>query len=162
VSPNSKASRCDEESWTLMPDGTIVTIETNNPPNAEKYLPASDRWVNAGTTGASVLAAGGEIGPALALPNGDGMTVGGNGTIIRYTPDRLTSPSRADGARPDVPERRQRAAVPAEGHACLPASDGRVLIAVSPNDQGSATTFRSVCSSSCTTLRPGQRFAATC
>ena len=142
VSPNSKASRCDEESWTLMPDGTIVTIETNNPPNAEKYLPAFDRWVNAGTTGASVLAAGGEIGPALALPNGDGMTAGGNGTIIRYTPDPadLAKQGRWSSGPTFPNDVNGLPFQPKDTPACL-LPDGRVLIAVSPNDQGSATTF---------------------
>ena len=137
VSPNQKAASCDEESWCLMPDGTVVTVETNNPPNAEKYLPATDQWVSAGGTGVSVLAAGSEIGPALALPNGDGMTAGGSGTIVRYTPD----PSGVAGPGtwsngPTFPlDANGFPFQPKDTPACL-LPDGRVLLVVNPNDQG--------------------------
>ena len=144
VSPNQKASKCDEESWTLMPDGTIVTIETNNPPNAEKYLPATDTWVGAATTGASALAAGSEIGAALALPNGDGMTVGGNGTILRYTPDPAgTARPGTWSIGPTFPNDVNGLPMqPKDTPACL-LPDGRVLIVVNPNDQGNSTTATS-------------------
>jgi hypothetical protein len=47
---NKMASRSDEETWALLPDGTVLAVECFNAPNAEKYIPSSDSWVSAGST----------------------------------------------------------------------------------------------------------------
>src|SRR5438270_4123627 len=44
------AARSNEETWTLLPDGTVVTVSCANHPNAEKYLPSTGNWVSAGAT----------------------------------------------------------------------------------------------------------------
>jgi hypothetical protein len=133
VSPNAKGSTCDEESWVLMPDGNVVTIDTNSPPNAESYDPATDTWSAAGTTGTSVIAPGSEIGPGLALPDGRGLIAGGNGTLA----------FAATGANPAwtlgasfPPDENGLPHQPKDAPACLLPS-GLVLFAVAPNDQGS-------------------------
>ena len=41
----NKHDTSSEESWTLLPDGTIIVAEVNNHPHAEKYLIASNHWV---------------------------------------------------------------------------------------------------------------------
>jgi hypothetical protein len=134
VSPNAKASKCDEETWVLMPDGNVLTIETNNPPNTESYDPATDTWVATGTTGPSIIAPGAEIGPGLALPDGRGLIAGGNGTLA----------SAASGANPAwtlgaafPPDENGLPHQPKDAPACLLPS-GHVLFAVAPNDQGSS------------------------
>ena len=45
-----KINTVGEESWSLLPDGTIHAVDCSNPPNAEKYIIASDQWVAAGAT----------------------------------------------------------------------------------------------------------------
>jgi hypothetical protein len=44
----------DEETWTLLADGSVMTVEIapikNGPNVAERYLPATDQWVKAGNT----------------------------------------------------------------------------------------------------------------
>lgn len=47
---SAKGDSCSEETFTLMPDNTVVTVQCSNANNAEKYLIASDQWVSAGTT----------------------------------------------------------------------------------------------------------------
>jgi Kelch motif len=134
VSPNAKNSRCDEETWVLMPDGNVLTIETNSPPNTESYNPAVDTWSATGTTGPSVITAGAEIGPGLALPDGRGLIAGGTGTLA----------FAASGANPAwtlgvsfPPDENGLPHQPKDAPACLLPS-GDVLFAVAPNDQGSS------------------------
>lgn len=101
--PPGKLGTCGEETWTLLPEGTVLTINTSNVPNAEKYDPVTDRWIPAGNTAfgpASRLAipslpnpnvAGNppvlvnEIGPAVVLPDGRLFAIGGNGLTGLYT-----------------------------------------------------------------------------
>ncbi len=46
--PN-KNDRSSEETWTLLPDHTVLAVECANHPQAEKYVGASQAWVSAGT-----------------------------------------------------------------------------------------------------------------
>lgn len=39
--------RCTEETWVILPDETVLAIECDNQPKAEKYVPAADTWVSA-------------------------------------------------------------------------------------------------------------------
>ena len=39
----SKVGVSDEETWTLLPDGSVLTIDISAPSHAEKYVPATDR-----------------------------------------------------------------------------------------------------------------------
>jgi hypothetical protein len=100
----SKDGVTNEETWTLLPDGSVLTVETKPSPTnptanpAERYLPASDTWVSArGTpqnlvianifdpaTNANVLVS--EIGPALLLPGGKVFAIGATGHTAIYDP----------------------------------------------------------------------------
>ena len=86
----AKGDRCAEESFVLLPDGTVLTVDCTSIPNAEKYLPSSDTWVTAGST-PSVLpqACPGivpEIGPTVLLPNGRALVIGASGDMATYIP----------------------------------------------------------------------------
>src|SRR5258706_10453153 len=59
----SKADINNEEGWTLLPDGTVLTIDTRNGTNSERYIPSAGHWIGAGST-IEPIAAGAEIGPA--------------------------------------------------------------------------------------------------
>ena len=39
-----------EEGWTLLPDGSVLTIDVENAPNSERYVPSTGTWVSAGST----------------------------------------------------------------------------------------------------------------
>ena len=102
--PGTKSTRSNEETWTLLPDGSVLTVETFwTAPKvnaAQKYLPEFDIWVDAGSTpqnlalqtvkGVNVF----EIGPAILLPNGMVFAIGGTGNTALYSPP-LTDPTQA-------------------------------------------------------------------
>jgi Kelch motif len=106
LAADTKQNNCNEETWTLLPDGSVLTVSTFNPPASERYLPVVDEWVTAGKTPAqlpittivdpqvrkvSVF----EIGPAILLPDRQVFAIGANGPAL-YT---LPSPQRR--IRPD-------------------------------------------------------------
>jgi hypothetical protein len=93
----TKVGNTNEETWALLPDGTVLTVQIVGVPAAEKYVPAMDRWVSAGNTPGALTMATitdpvtttvinvSEIGPALALPDGRCFFVGGTGRTALYT-----------------------------------------------------------------------------
>ena len=96
-SGDSKRSNCNEETWTLLPDGSVLAVATLNEPQAERYMPAIDEWVPAGETPSSLVLSTitdpsktvvsiFEIGPAILLPNGTVFAIGATGQTALYTP----------------------------------------------------------------------------
>jgi len=79
-----------EETWTLLADGSVLTVETlpatNGPNAAQRYLPDTDQWVKAGNTPQSLVSIGPEIGPAFLLPDGRVFAVGATGYTALYDP----------------------------------------------------------------------------
>ncbi len=91
---NTKQGGIDEETWTLLADGTVLTAEITASGAAEKYVPSTDTWVSAGTAQSqlALMSFGNpsinvsEIGPALVLPNGKVLVIGATGNSGIYTP----------------------------------------------------------------------------
>jgi hypothetical protein len=92
VTSPTKVSDCDEETWTLLTDGSVLTVEVAHPPAAEKYVPSLDAWVSAGQTPQRLVltslnqTAVDEIGPIVLLPNGTAFAIGATGHTAIYTP----------------------------------------------------------------------------
>ncbi len=133
VGSTGKADRNAEEGFTLLPDGTILTVNVGVPPGAQKYIPSTGQWVSAGSTPANLAdAQSGEIGPAVLRPDGTVFAVGATGHNAVYTPSgTLTGPGTWKAA-PDFPN------IPGEGQldvadgpaVLLP--NGNVLVTASP------------------------------
>jgi hypothetical protein len=85
-----KGESPSEETFTLMPDGTILTVACSNIPHAEKYVIGANEWVPAGETPSTLPqeCPGDvpEIGPALLLPDGRVFAVGATGNTALYKP----------------------------------------------------------------------------
>jgi hypothetical protein len=64
-----KADSNNEEGWTLLPNGKVLTVDGANAPQSELYDPITGAWTNAGST-IVTLVNGGEIGPAVLMPGG--------------------------------------------------------------------------------------------
>lgn len=141
---NNKQDSYDEEGWTLLPDGTVLTVDTenfNNPTHAEKYIPSTGTWISAGSTIVTLAdASTAEIGPAVLRPNGTvlglGANIHGSGhTSVYYPPKNPLQPGHWVPG-PDIPDGNDMADAPA---ALLP--DGNVLCDTSPGYGNPPVTF---------------------
>ncbi|MEA2888146.1 MAG: hypothetical protein QOD11_2506 [Bradyrhizobium sp.] len=139
---NKLNARTNEETWTLLQDQTILTVDCFGHPQTEKYIIAADKWINCGNTPADLVeAASFEIGPALALPDGRIFAVGATGHTALYTmpPNSNQVGTWANGPTFPVVSGKQLGAKDAP--ACL-LPNGLVLCAVGPVD-GTAGNFLS-------------------
>ena len=131
----SKGDRCAEESFTLMPDGTVVTVDCTSIPHAEKYIPATNSWVTAGSTPSTLpQACAGivpEIGPSVLLPNGHLFVIGATGNTAIYTPPAIPSQPGTWAAGPSLKNAAGATIFPIDAPAAL-LPNGKVLLAGSP------------------------------
>jgi hypothetical protein len=68
----------DEEGWSLLPSGQLLTVDTWLTPTTELFTPSSLGWSFAGNTVMSpVDAPAVEMGPQVVMPGGDTFVVGG-------------------------------------------------------------------------------------
>jgi len=121
TAPQTRHGGCDEETWTLLADGTVLTVDISSPPNAHKYNPATDTWLTADAGPAAlneqlplislidttvtphVSVNIEEIGPAVVLPDGRLFAIGATGHTALYTPPASpTQPGSWTGG-PDLP-----------------------------------------------------------
>lgn len=83
-----------EEGWTLLADGTVLTMDVKNAPNSENYSSTTRKWTTAGSTivdlhspspfgcinygpnGSLCYYPPGEIGPAILRPDGTVFATG--------------------------------------------------------------------------------------
>ncbi len=131
-----KADINDEEGWTLLPNGDLLTVDTNNAAalqNSEIFSPRTAAWTSAGNTGVQLadFAADGsgswEMGPQLLRPDGTVFAVGALGQNAVY--HARTGKWTAAPSFPVIAGEGQLDT--ADGPAVL-APDGRVLVAASP------------------------------
>jgi hypothetical protein len=96
----SKTVPSGEETWTLLPDGSVLTVDpyaagsglhpAPSPNLAVKYLPGSNEWVSAGSlpAGSDIVQeeqpGWQEIGPAVTMPDGSVFAIGANGNTAIY------------------------------------------------------------------------------
>ena len=86
----NKDDNSSEESWTLLPNHSILCAEVDNHPKAERYLIKSNKWVGAGSVPAAsdlVLNVPGisiEIGPAILMPDDRVFCIGASGHTALY------------------------------------------------------------------------------
>jgi hypothetical protein len=118
-----KADGLSEEGWTLLPDGTILTVDVAAGSGAERYIPpwldgsANGQWISAGNPPVT-LTQYFEMGPGVLRPDGTVFAAGASGHNAVYTPpttlygtgtwtaaDDFTSPfDIADGSASLLPD----------------------------------------------------------
>ncbi|HEY5369418.1 MAG TPA: hypothetical protein VIJ75_10525 [Hanamia sp.] len=102
--PN-KGDSASEETWTLLPDETVLAAQCVNHPNSEKYVIAANNWVTAGTIPVDLVEASSiEIGPACLMPDGRVFCVGATGKTAIYTPPVVSSAAGTWTTGPDIPK----------------------------------------------------------
>ena len=88
----AKGDRSSEETWTLLRDGSVLTVQCNPvyPKASERYVPSLGVWVDAGSTQVDLVAHSfsTEIGPAILLEDGRVIALGGTGQTAVYALDR--------------------------------------------------------------------------
>lgn len=132
----------DEEGWSLLPSGQILTVDTWLTPTTELFTPRSLSWSFAGNTVKSpVNTPAVEIGPQVVLPGGNTFVVGA-GTSPDINPAPCQTHSTAPtalynfaagkwGNGPAIPTIGGLQYDSADGPASL-LPDGNVLFNVSP------------------------------
>ena len=71
------------ETWTLLPDNTILCAECDNHPSVEKYIISTDKWVKDKSTPVDfVQILSKEIGPAILLPDKRVFAIGATGHTV--------------------------------------------------------------------------------
>ena len=147
----SMAARSNEETWTLLPDGSVVTVSCANHPNAERYIPSSGSWISAGSTPVELVQASSiEIGPAPLLPDGRVFAVGATGKTAIYTPPGNSTGTGSWAAGPNFPvDTLGRPLKAKDAPGCL-LPNGRVLCVAGPAATVRTTGRTRRCSSSST------------
>jgi hypothetical protein len=140
-----KVDENDEEGWTLLPDGTVLTVDTNNPSDlthAEKFIPSSATWISAGSTIVKLPdtnadnSGSHELGPAVLRPDGTVFATGGTPHTSVYHPPAIPTDPGTWIPGPDFPGTLDIADGPAS---LLPS--GNVLCAASPGIFNRPTHF---------------------
>ncbi len=141
---SGKQDENDEESWTLLPDGTILTVDANNTAgltNSEIFDPTTGMWTNAGSTIVQLpdlTAQGGgshEIGPGVLRGDGTVLETGGTGHNAIY--DTTT---KTWSQAPDFPTGSAGQLDVADGAGIL-LPDDNVLMITSPGVFNSPSQF---------------------
>ncbi len=127
-----KINSVGEESWSLLPDGTIHAVDCSNPPNAEKYIIASDQWVPAGATPRVLVDSISEVGASVLLPDGRLFVIGATGYTALYTPPPIANQVGTWANGPTIPQVNPGQALGAvDAPACV-LPNGNVLFSASP------------------------------
>jgi hypothetical protein len=129
-----KQNRCSEETWTLLPDETVLTANCFGHPQTEKFVFSSNSWVTAGQTPPAndlVDDLTKEIGPALLLPDGRVFAVGATGNTAIYTMPALPNQPGTWSQGPPFPQINGQTLGATDGPGCL-LPNGDVLCIVGP------------------------------
>jgi hypothetical protein len=124
-----KLDENDEEGWTLLPSGEVLTVDTNSGKSlgSEIYSPTTGSWSSAGSTIVELVNIPyAETGPAVLRPDGTVLATGGKGHNAVY--DTTTG---TWSAAPDFPKAHGGQLDIADGPAAL-LTNGNVLCMTSP------------------------------
>jgi hypothetical protein len=122
----------NEETWTLLPDQTVLTADCFGSPQTEKYVIAADKWVLCGPTPSDLVKEDThEIGPALLLPDGRTFAIGASGHTALYTMPGVANEPGSWAAGPDFPKISTVPLGAEDAPACL-MPNGRALCVAGP------------------------------
>ncbi len=131
----AKGDSCSEETFTLLPNGNVLTVQCSNAPKAEQYIPSSNTWIAAGSTPSTLPQACpgfvAEIGPALLLTNGKVLAVGATGNTAIYTPKADPTQAGTWSAGPTLKDSSNNTQFPMDAPGVL-LPNGKVLLVGSP------------------------------
>jgi hypothetical protein len=132
---NSQDNTSSEESWVLLPEGTILNPDVADN-NAHKYVISTNQWVSAGTVPVTLGSSGYEIGAHVLLADGRVFCLGATGHTALYTPGANPTDLGSWTAGPDIPSGLVADDAPA---ALLP--NGHVLVVADHNNYSGPSSF---------------------
>ena len=102
----TKGDSGSEESWILMPEGTVLSPQCNSAPAAEKYDIQSNARISAGTLVSNIVeTASLEIGPGILLTDKRAFFIGAAGGVSAIYQEGRTSTSTGTwSAGPVIPK----------------------------------------------------------
>jgi hypothetical protein len=125
----------NEETWTLLPNGTILTADCFGHPQTELYVIADGAWHLAGNTPSDLVEdASKEIGPAILLPDGRVFAVGATNHTALYTMGAHPSDTGSWADGPTFPLQQPGQALGAKDAPASLLPNGRVLCVAGPVD----------------------------
>lgn len=132
----NKGDSSSEETFTLLPDNTILTVQCSNIPNAEKYLIDKNQWVGVGSTPSTLPESCpgfvAEIGPAILLPDGRVFAIGATGNTALYTRSANESDQGSWKSGPTLTDNQGNTQFPMDAPAVL-LPNGKVLCVGGPS-----------------------------
>jgi len=136
ITGNGKYDGNEEEGWTLLPNGKVLTVDVSAAPRTEIYDPSTGNWSPAGDTPMPVAdKMAGEVGPAILLPNGSVFAMGATAHNAFYQ-----SSSGMWSAGPDFPTSDAGQLDIADGPAVL-LPNGNIMCVASVGDYKTPATF---------------------
>lgn len=145
----SKAVRSNEETWVLLPDESVLTVQCFAPYRSERYSTSSNAWKDEGKPPVTLVdPLMHEIGPAMLLYSGEVIYFGaanshGHGKTALYTPPASVGGTGVWAAGPDIPQLGRNVIVCNDCPASL-LPNGKVLFTSAPyqrNNWGSPIYF---------------------
>jgi len=134
--PN-KDDSSSEETWTLLPDETVLSVECANHPRAEKYVAPAERWVSAAPLPVELVQSSSiEIGPAVLLPDGRVFAIGATGHTAIYTPPNVGDQPGSWIIGPDFPRDGNGNLMGAKDAPAALLPNGNVLCVAGPSGEG--------------------------
>ena len=113
---SGKADGFSEEGMTLLPNGDVLVVDTENGTHAERYNVAHQRWGSAGSTQVVLPSNGGmgivpELGPQILRPDGTVLACGATENTSVYYPSAskvgtgfwIPGPTFPSGVMADAP-----------------------------------------------------------
>jgi hypothetical protein len=143
---SGKFDRNDEEGWTLLPNGKVLTVDASCGNNSEIYDPATGAWTSAGNTIVQLPDCSGngsfELGPQVLRPDGTVVAFGGVTTGVNHTAI-YNSSAGTWSQGPDIPSVCGGGTTPctlADAPAAL-LPNGNILFAASTGNWPSRSSF---------------------
>jgi hypothetical protein len=139
LNPPGKDDINNEENWNILPDGTILTVDSRIVSSFEIYDPVTNQWLPAGATPVNLADTGGppvanskEVGPGVLRPDGTLIYFSGNSLGQNAVYDTATGTWSNTAAMdfPLVPGQTYHFSV-ADGPASL-LPNGNVIVQASP------------------------------
>jgi hypothetical protein len=141
ITNTGKVDRFDEEGWTLLRHGDVLTVDAIEAPNSEIYNPKTQKWTSAGSTIVRLEDPGSqEVGPMVLQPNGVVFATGAAPAGSPGHTATYNTTTKTWAAGPDFPKVNGVALACDDAPAALE-TNGKVIVMTGPPVFGTGAVF---------------------